>query len=566
MRNFNVSTPPSVRLHFGGFILDLTTRRLWQGGQEVLITPKAFEVLAFLAERHGQVVDREALLEALWPGTFVDDHALSVQVGEVRKALDDRPGAPRFIETRHRRGYRFIAEVTREGGTAATSPPISPNEPKPGHFGANEPKPETRYARSGDVDIAYQVLGEPGGIDIVFVMGWVSHLEYFWKEPSFARFLRRLASFSRLILFDKRGTGLSDRVPIAQLPTLEERMDDVRAVMDAAGSERAVLLGVSEGGPMSALFSATYPQKTLALVMIGTYARRLRDADYPWGPTPAERELFFEEIQRTWGGPVGIDARAPSRAHDPDFREWWATYLRMGASPGAAIALTKMNAEIDVRGVLPSVQAPSLVIHRRGDLCLRAEEGEHVARLIPGARFLELPGVDHLPFVGDQDAMLDEIEDFVTSLRFTIEPERVLATVMTLDTLNPADYLRVADHIGREIEWFRGQPVAAGSAPGFACATFDGPARAARCAAAIVRHGTRPGIPIRAAVHSGECEFLAGRVTGGPAVRIANQIRETAAPGEVLVTNAVRDLVAGSGIRFTDRGFVDPWSIFRVEH
>jgi len=224
--------------------------------------------------------------------------------------------------------------------------------------------PETMYARSGDVNIAYQVIGD-APLDLVFVMGWVSHLEYFWREPNFARFLMRLASFSRLILFDKRGTGLSDRVPIHELPTLEQRMDDVRAVMDAVGSERAALCGVSEGGPMCSLFAATYPEKTLALVMIGTYAKRIRDDEYPWGPTIEQREQFFEVMRKQWGGPVGIDERAPSLANDPQFRDWWATYLRMGASPGAAVALTQMNAEIDVRNVLASIRVPSIRSSRR---------------------------------------------------------------------------------------------------------------------------------------------------------------------------------------------------------
>ena len=289
--------------------------------------------------------------------------------------------------------------------------------------------PETMYARSGDVNIAYQVIGD-APLDLVFVMGWVSHMEYFWREPSFARFLLRLASFSRLILFDKRGTGLSDRVPINQLPTLEQRMDDVRAVMDAVGSERAALCGVSEGGPMCSLFAATYPEKTLALVMIGTYAKRIRDAEYPWGPTAEQREQFFEVMSKQWGGPVGIDERAPSVARDPQFRDWWATYLRMGASPGAAVALTQMNAEIDVRNVLPSIRVPSLVIHRTEDQCLKVEEGRFVAERIPGAKFVELPGDDHLPFVGDQDAILDEVEEFLTGVRHRIEPDTVLATVM----------------------------------------------------------------------------------------------------------------------------------------
>ena len=230
--------------------------------------------------------------------------------------------------------------------------------------------PRVRYAHSGNVNIAYQVVGS-GPVDLVFVMGWVSHLEYFWNEPSFARFLTRLSSIARLILFDKRGTGLSDAVPVSQLPSLELRLDDVRAVMEAAGSERAVLLGVSEGGPLCSLFAATYPEKTEALIMIGSYARRLWDVDYPWGPTREERDAFCDALLAEWGGPVGIEIRGPSKASDPAFREWWASYLRMGASPGAAVALTRMNADIDIRNVLPTIRVPTLVLHRRGDRCLK---------------------------------------------------------------------------------------------------------------------------------------------------------------------------------------------------
>ena len=237
--------------------------------------------------------------------------------------------------------------------------------------------PVTRYARSGDVNIAYQVVGE-GPIDLVFVIGWVSHLDYFWEEPSFARFLLRLASFSRLILFDKRGTGLSDRVSLNELPTLEQRMDDVRAVMDAAGSERAALMGVSEGGPLCALFAATYPDRTAALVMIGAYARRLWAPDYPFGSTREEYDVFLQSVADEWGGPLGLEVRAPSMVEDERFREWWATYLRMSASPGAAFALTRMNGEVDVRHVLPTISAPTLVVHRTGDRSLPVE----------GARFM----------------------------------------------------------------------------------------------------------------------------------------------------------------------------------
>src|SRR5215203_4057958 len=463
----------SPALLFGNFRLEIADAKLWNGSQSLPLTPKAFSVLQCLAQRPGKLVTKDELYNTVWPGVFVGDAALKVCVLEIRRILADDAKAPRFIETVHRRGYRFIAPVVQQHDSPPARALISPAPPAleaPSPVEAFAP-PETHYARTGDVNIAYQVVGD-GPLDLVFVMGWVSHLEYFWREPSFARFLMRLASFSRIILFDKRGTGLSDRVPINQLPTLEQRMDDVRAVMDAAGSERAALCGVSEGGPMCSLFAATYPEKTLALVMIGTYAKRIRDAEYPWGPTAEQRQQFFEVMSKQWGGPVGIDERAPSVANDPKFRDWWATYLRMGASPGAAVALTQMNAEIDVRQVLPSIRVPSLVIHRTDDQCLKVKEGRFVAQRIPDAKFVELPGNDHLPFVGDQNAILDEVEEFLTGVRHGIEPDTVLATVMVTRIARINDHVqrlghdrwaellrRLHTHITKEIEWFRGREI-----------------------------------------------------------------------------------------------------------
>src|SRR5262245_60859104 len=363
--------PPEGLFSFDRFHLDLSTGRLSGQSGPIPLSPKALAMLEYLAARPGRLISKDELLGAIWPGVFLGDGALKVCVSEIRHALGDDARNPRIIETAHRRGYRFIADVV--GASPAPAPTAS--------LPATPPlRPPVQYARCGDVSIAYQVLGS-GPIDLVFVMGWVSHLEYFWHEPSFARFLRRLAGFSRLILFDKRGTGLSDRT--ADLPSLEERMEDVRAVMHAAQSRRAALLGVSEGGPMCSLFAATYPEQTEALIMIGTYARRLRASDYPWAPTEEEREAFCRDILEGWGGPVGIEARAPSVANDPAFREWWATYLRMGASPAGAVALTRMNARIDVRQVLPTIRVPTLVLHRSGDRCLLVEEGRYVASLIP---------------------------------------------------------------------------------------------------------------------------------------------------------------------------------------
>lgn len=422
---------------------------------------------------------------------------------------------------------------------------------------------ETRYARSGDVNIAYQIVGD-GPLDLVFVSGWVSNLDLMWAEPSYARFLRRLASFSRLILFDKRGTGLSDRVPDADLPTLEARMDDVRAVLDAAGAERAALLGHSEGGPMCLLFAATYPERTIALALIGTYARRLSAEDYPFGAAPEAYEAFLREIADGWGGPVGLEVRAPSLVDDERFRTWWADYLRMSASPGAALALTRMNGEIDVRAVLEAVGVPTLVVHRTGDRSLPVEGARYLAERIRGARLVELPGEDHLPFVGDADEILEEIEEFLTGIRPLREPDRVLATVLFTDivgsTTRAAELgdrrwrdLLEAHHslVRRQLERWRGREVDT-AGDGF-LATFDGPARAIRCAVAIRGAMAPLDLEIRAGLHCGEVE-LVGDDVAGIAVHTGARVAALARANEVLVSSTVRDLVAGSDIGFEERG------------
>lgn len=440
-------------------------------------------------------------------------------------------------------------------------------------------RPQTRYARSDDVNIAYQVVGS-GPRDLVFVMGWVSHLDYFWEEPSMARFLNRLAAFSRLILFDKRGTGLSDRVSIRDLPTLEQRMDDVRAVLDAVGSRRAALLGVSEGGPMCALFAATYPERTTALVVYGSYARRMWDVDYPWGPTPAERETFLEWILRDWGTPLDLDDRAPTAAGDQRFRSWWATYLSRSASPGAALALTSMNAEVDIRPILGTIRIPTLILHRSGDRILSVGGARYLAERIPGAKYVEMPGEDHLPWVGDQDSLLDEVEEFLTGVRRGPEPDRVLATVLFTDIVGSTERAAlVGDRqwqeilalyhtlVRKELDRHRGREV--GTAGDGFLATFDGPARAIRCAASTVQAVHTLEIEIRAGVHTGEVEMTGPNVSG-IAVHIGARVASQAGRGEILVSSTVKDLVAGSGIEFEDRGIhtlkgvPGAWRLFAV--
>ncbi len=420
-------------------------------------------------------------------------------------------------------------------------------------------QPETRYAKSGDVNIAYQVAGE-GPLDLVLVAGFVSHLEHDWEEPRMARFLERLASFSRLIRFDKRGTGLSDRP--GGLPDLETRMDDVRAVMDAVGSERAALFGYSEGGPLCMLFAATYPVRTSALALYGTYAkRRDPDEDYPWCHTAEEREAYIAEIEREWGVASDLGAMAPNA--DEAMKRWWNKRARAAASPGAARDLLLMNSQIDVRPVLRTIQAPTLVLHRAGDLDSRSEEGRYIAERIPGARFVELAGDDHFVAI-DSDEIVDEVEEFLTGARSTRDPDRVLATILFTDIVASTeraaelgdarwrDLLAEHDHaVRRALDRFRGTEVKR-TGDGF-LAAFDGPARGIRCALAIREAAASLGLAIRAGLHTGECEQHDGDLSG-IAVHIGARVAALAAAGEVVVSSTVKDLVAGSQIAFEERG------------
>ncbi|HUP16882.1 MAG TPA: adenylate/guanylate cyclase domain-containing protein [Acidimicrobiia bacterium] len=423
--------------------------------------------------------------------------------------------------------------------------------------------PVVNYARSGDVNIAYQVTGE-GSRDLVYVPGWVSNIEVMWEDPGLARFLRRPASFARVIIFDKRGTGLSDAVAVDGLPTLEVRMDDLRAVMDAAGSQRATLFGHSEGGNMCVLFAATYPDRTDGLILTGSYARRIWSPDYPWAPTPEKRAADIEDTERSWGDPGLIDYYAPSRANDPAFREWVQRYLRLSASPRAAAEMMRMNTEIDVTTVLPSIRVPTLLLYRVDDQDVKVEEGRYIASKIPGAKLVELPGADHFFWAGDPEPLLQEIEEFVTGQRTTADHDRVLATILFTDivgsTRKAADLgdqawrdllARHNAAIRQELARWRGREV--GSAGDGFLATFDGPARAIRCAEASARAVGPLGIELRCGLHTGEIEIVDSDVAG-LAVHIGARIAALAGPGEVLVSRTVKDLVAGAGFQFTSRG------------
>jgi pimeloyl-ACP methyl ester carboxylesterase len=442
------------------------------------------------------------------------------------------------------------------------------------------PVPETHYAKSAGVHIAYQVVGS-GPFDLVFIPGFVSHLEVSWEQPAFERFIRRLAAFSRVILVEKRGTGLSDPVPLDALPTLEQRMDDLRAVLEAVDSERAALFGISEGCAIGALFAATHPTMTTALVLYGGWARTLWAPDYPWGTPPETFEQIALATEQRWGRGLGLELIAPSLVADDSMRRWWARWERLAASPAVAAALLRLAFEGDVRDVLPALRVPTLVLHRADDHWVPVEHGRYLGKHIPGAIYVELPGSDHTVWIGDQDAVLQEIEHFLTGTRPAPEPDRVLATVLFTDIV---DSTKRAASLG-DREWrdllarhhavvrdrlarFRGREVDT-TGDGF-LAIFDGPARAIRCAHEMVDAVRMLGIDLRAGLHTGEIELTDGDVQG-IGVHIGARVSALAGAGEVLVSSTVKDLVTGSGIEFQDRGFhalkgvPGDWHLFAVK-
>ena len=419
----------------------------------------------------------------------------------------------------------------------------------------------TRYADSHGVSIAYRVLGE-GPAELVFVPGFVSHLEVAVEYPAARRFFERLASFTRLVLYDKRGQGLSDR-PAAP-PTLEESMDDLHTVIQAAGFTRPSLFGISEGGPMALVFAASHPASVDKLILFGTYARLVHADDYPIGFHPPDLDLALESMRSEWGGPVLAELFAPSLAQDGAFLEWWARMLRSGASPSTAVALMQLYKELDARHALPAIEAPTLILHTSGDRLVPPRFADYMAHNIPGARYVELPGRDHLFFCGDQDALLDEVEDLLTGARAPREPERRLATVLFTDIVGSTDRAAAVgdrrwrdlteshDEIVRQaLGRHRGREIKT-MGDGF-LASFDGPARAIKCAQEIVREAERIGVQVRAGVHTGECDVV-GEDLAGLAVNIGARVGALAGAGEVLVSQTVKDLVVGSGIDFEDRG------------
>ncbi|MCY1137128.1 alpha/beta fold hydrolase [Actinoplanes sp. Pm04-4] len=487
--------------------LDLGTVELRRAGVRVPMEPQTFEVLGYLVTHRERVVSKEELMDAVWGGRFVSESAVTSRIKQARQAVGDNGQAQRLIRTVHGKGYRFV-------GTVAAAAPVSVR---------HDP---VRYAVSDGLHLAYQVTGG-GERDIVLVPGFVSHLELDWAEPRHAAFLDRLGSMGRLIRFDKRGTGLSDRP--SGVPDLETRMHDVLAVMDAAGSRRAVLFGYSEGGPMAALLAAMHPDRVEALILYGSYAKRERSADYPWAPTRAEREAYVDRLAGEWSWEADMRVMAPSA--DEAMARWWGQRARASATPSTVRALIAMNTLVDVRDALGSIRVPTLVLHRRGDQDSRVEEGRYLARNIPGAAFAELPGTDHFVAV-DSDQILDQVAEFLAGARAAELPPLALGAVLAVR--GPAPELSAVR--------------TARTPGGTTIAVYDGPATAIRDVLGVRRReGVRFGLHIAELART-------GNVVDGPGVRVAEALAERAEPGELLVSATVRDLVAASGITLERAG------------
>ncbi|HEX5789287.1 MAG TPA: alpha/beta fold hydrolase [Woeseiaceae bacterium] len=548
-----------MRLRFENCDIDGDTRELKVAGRPVDVEPRAFDLLMYLLEHRDRVVGKDELLDAIWPRQIVTETALARCVMKARKAIGDSSGRHGgkhgAIRTVHGHGYRFVGAVTAAGdGAHSDAPPVPAPQDRP-------LPPVTRYARSGDLSIAYQVIGT-GPVDIVLVNGWISNVELAWEHPRPRRFLERLASFARLINFDKRGTGLSDRS--AGLPTFEQRMDDVRAVMDAAGSERAVLMGYSEGGPMCVLFAATYPERTAGLVLYGTYMKRVRSMDYPWAPTRDERLAAIEAVDKNWDQGLDVEHYAPSMAGDAAFANWLMAYWRRSASPKTAGEILRMNTDIDMCHVLPSVRVPTLVMHRVHDRDSKAAEGRYIASRIPGAEFLELPGADHLVWAGDMEDILVPVEAFVARVGTAAPAESVLMTLLAVTPADPgAPDAGLDREFGACLDACQGRPVLAEQG---LLGAFDGTGRALRAAFAMRDWAVRSGRGLHIALHVGECVHTGTGVSGAP-VAAVQAIAGAAPDNAVLVSRIVRDLV--TGYSFDDAGSVQvtrrPLQVYRAE-
>jgi pimeloyl-ACP methyl ester carboxylesterase len=551
--------------YFGEYTIDAAAFEAFRAGERLPAEPQVLDLLIFLLQNRNRIVLKEEIFEVVWKGRLVAEATLSSRIKAVRQLIGDNGSTQRFVRTIHGRGFRFVHDVAVEASLADESHPSRSEDT------AVQLAPDTRYAKSGDVHVAFHLFGS-GPVNLVLAPGYVSHIDNYWDYPPLNLWLTKLGQMARVAMFDKRGTGLSD--PVTELPDMDQRMDDVRAVMDAAGFDNAVIMGISEGGSLASLFAATHPKRTLGLVLYGAFAKFSS-----WFPTAESLEQLFAYIESEWGTGKSLPHYAPSGADDPQLRQWWGKFERFGATPAAAMALMRMNSEIDITETLATIQAPTLVLHRTGDVLVHVEGGRALGRNIPGAHLIEYPGPDHLPFVGDNvNEILEDIKNFIANLPAKPIVERILATLLVARLDETALHgisceRRGEDHRQRDrilrhaLTRYGGNEVKLTGTR--LVAAFDGPTRALGCALSIVEEFEKFHLPIRIGIHTGELQDR-DRDLSGVALDIASRIADTAQENGVIASRTVKDLVAGSGIGFEDvgahalPGFAEPWRMFRV--
>ena len=540
-----------VIYRFGNYRIDTTRFEITRGGHAMAVEPQVLELLIVLIEHRDQVVSKDQLLEKIWKGRIVSDTTLSSRIKSARQLIGDDGTRQDYIKTIHGRGFRFVGDVETETTPTSTEPLRS----------ASPDRPATRYARSGDIHVAYQVFGN-GPINMILAPGFVSHIDNYWDSPELGRWLNRLGALAHVAMFDKRGTGLSDRV--SSLPGMDERMDDLRAVMDAVGFDTAVVMGISEGGSLATLFAAHHPDRCDALILYGAFAQFKH-----WFPDEASLQTLLDYIETDWGSGKSLPQFAPSVGNDPDFVRWWGKFERLGATPGSAISLMRMNSQIDIFDVLPTVHVPTLVIHVAEDALIDVQAGRDLAQRIPGAQYVELSGTDHLPWVdANADRVVDAVAHFLRHPMQREKPNRVLATiVLILSGTNTARQEARAPAIENTLQRFRATRISR-QKDGIA-ATFDGPARGLECALSVSRVLQEEGFDHRIGVHTGEIDADATSVEG-TAMEISTDVAGHAGKNEILASRTVNDLVAGSGLALRDRGefalssINQVWHLFRV--
>jgi pimeloyl-ACP methyl ester carboxylesterase len=544
----------SVIYTFGDLRIDSTRFQIARGQTALSVEPQVLELLIVLIENRDRVVTRDELLEKIWKGRVVSDATLSSRIKTARHVIGDDGTRQEYIKTIHGRGFRFVGKV---GVDAPPQPDADDLRPESRAF----LRPAAHYARSGAIHIAYHLFGN-GPVNLVLCPGFVSHIDNYWDEPSFNRMLSRLGGKACVAMFDKRGTGMSDKVD--SLPGMDERMDDVRAVMDAVGFTTAFIMGISEGGSLATLFAAHHPERCDGLILYGSFAQFKH-----WFPDEASLQTLFDYIESDWGSGRSLPQFAPTAAVDPEFVRWWGKFERLGATPGAAISLMRMNSQIDISDVLPTVRVPTLVIHRSEDVLIDVEAGRQLAEHIPKAQYVELAGPDHLPFAGENsDEIIAAIERFLRPPTQRRKSARVLATIPLIRIEADRPFAGIEESAVREeIRRFRATRISS-QHEGIA-ATFDGPARALECARSVSSLLRSNAVDHRIGVHAGEIS-LERETLDGVAVNIAADVANRAGINEVLVSRTVNDLVAGSGVALQDCGMSSlpsigqDWHLFRV--